>query len=238
MAPDHRTERDTPEKEALRRARATARHDILFAALPHIAFDGWTNTAMERGAEDAGLDAVDLARFYPGGVKEIFATFSRWTDLAAVEAIEKLNPEDTRLSERIEAGILARLDAMTPHREAVRRGVTWLALPGNGPTGLRALHKTVDDLWYAAGDRSPDFSYYTKRATLAAIWSATVLYWLDDKSEDFTATHAFVRRRLADIGRIAKARGRLEKLAGNLPDPGKLAKRWTGARRPTRPFRV
>ena len=77
----------------------------------------------------------------------------------------------------------------------------------------------MDAIWHAAGDRSADFSWYTKRAILAAVYSATVLYWLRDTSEDDAATLAFLDRRLAGIGRIGRLRGRAERLLARLPRP-------------------
>ena len=74
--------------------------------------------------------------------------------------------------------------------------------------------RTVDAIWHAAGDRSADFSWYTKRAILAAVYSATVLYWLRDTSEDDAATLAFLDRRLAGVGRIGRLRGRVEAALG------------------------
>ena len=70
--------------------------------------------------------------------------------------------------------------------------------------------RSVDAIWHAAGDRSADFSWYTKRAILAAVWTSTLLYWLRDTSEDDAATLAFLDRRLAGVGRIGSVRRRAE----------------------------
>ncbi len=62
----------------------------------------------------------------------------------------------------------------------------------------------MDAIWHLAGDRSADWSWYTKRAILAGVYGATLLYWLRDDSEDDEATLAFLDRRLAGVGRIGK----------------------------------
>ena len=93
-----------------------------------------------------------------------------------------------------------------------------LALPTNAPAAARVLARTVDALWAAAADRSADFSWYTKRAILAAIWSSTFLYSLTDAGEDDAATLAFLDRRLADHARLHRAQRRCgEALARCLP---------------------
>ena len=35
---------------------------------------------------------------------------------------------------------------------------------------MKNLYKTVDNMWYLAGDNSTDFNFYTKRLTLALIY--------------------------------------------------------------------
>jgi ubiquinone biosynthesis protein COQ9 len=97
-----------------------------------------------------------------------------------------------------------------------------LALPQHAPLALRLLYETVDGIWYAAGDNATDFSFYTKRITLAGIYAATLLYWLDDRSEGFAETRAFLERRLADAARFGASRRRLAKAFDRLPNPLRL----------------
>ena len=83
------------------------------------------------------------------------------------------------------------------------------AHPLHAPLAARCVARSVDAIWHAAGDASADFSWYTKRAILAAVWTSTLLFWLTDHSEDDAATLAFLDRRLAGVGQIGKLRGRV-----------------------------
>jgi ubiquinone biosynthesis protein COQ9 len=82
-----------------------------------------------------------------------------------------------------------------------------LALPTNAGQSARTLYRTVDAMWRAAGQQDTDFSFYTKRATLAAVYSATLLAWMADTSSDMEATEAFLDRRLRDVARIPQMTG-------------------------------
>ena len=75
------------------------------------------------------------------------------------------------------------------------------------------LYRTVDAIWYAAGDTSADFNFYTKRATLAGVFSSTLFYWLNDRSEGNEATWAFLDRRIDDVMRFEKFKGQFAKKA-------------------------
>jgi ubiquinone biosynthesis protein COQ9 len=126
------------------------------------------------------------------------------------------------LSCRVATALNLRLEVLLPWREAARRGLSVLAMPQNAPLGLRLLYDTVDAVWRGVGDRPTDFSFYTKRASLAAIQAAAMLYWLDDRSPGFADTQAFIERRLADLHRLTGLRGRLAAAADNLPNPLRL----------------
>lgn len=48
-----------------------------------------------------------------------------------------------------------------------------MTLPQNIKSSVTELHRLSDEMWYLAGDTSVDFSWYTKRATLSAVYAST-----------------------------------------------------------------
>lgn len=207
-----------------------AREAVVAAALPHVPFDGWTERALVAGARTAGSEASEAARLFPRGPVEAIEVYSGMADRAMAEAVAAL-PAETKMRERIAAGIRARLDFVAPHKEAARRATNTLALPHNAPIGLRLLYRTVDALWYAAGDKTTDFNFYTKRAILAAICSATFLYWFNDRSIDHAATLNFLERRLDEHARVHGAMERLKQRVEKFPNPFVFAERFRPDRR-------
>jgi ubiquinone biosynthesis protein COQ9 len=97
----------------------------------------------------------------------------------------------------------------------VRRALALLSLPFNAGLALKLLYKTVDAMWYAAGDTSTDFNFYTKRATLAGVYSSTLLYWLADRSPGSEATWDFLDRRIDDVMKIEKLKSRVKSWTGS-----------------------
>lgn len=182
--------------------RSLERDMAIEAMLPHVPFDGWTRKALARGVADAGMPADEADLLFPLGVADMVATFCDWADRRMESAALEL--EETRLSRRVKAVIAMRFQQNRAYKEAIRRAIGVLALPGNARVALACTARTVDAIWYAAGDRSADFSWYTKRAILSAVYSATVLFWLRDQSEDDADTMAFLDRRLAGVARIGR----------------------------------
>lgn len=185
------------------------RDEILLAALPNIAFDGWTRQAMRGGASAAGYETALLDRAFPNGVADLLEHFNAWADARMVERLADHDLTLMAMPERISLALRLRLEAMAPHREAVRRAAAYFALPTNSLLGWRLLYASVDTVWYAVGDQSTDFSYYTKRALLAPIMTTATCYWLADESEGFRETTAYIDRSLHNA---FAAQGALERL--------------------------
>jgi len=198
------------------------RDRLIAALLPDVAFDGWTRRALRRAAIRADIPPGEAEALFPRGAPDMIAAFSQWADRQMLQRLEKEPAEPVSLSRRIALALRLRFEVLMPWREAVRRGLSVLAMPQNAALGLRLLYDSVDAIWYGVGDRATDFSFYTRRATLAGIYAGAVLYWLDDRSADFADTEAFIERRLADLHRLTGWRKRLAAAADNLPNPFRL----------------
>lgn len=195
------------------------RDRLILAALPLVPFDGWSAKALGEAARDAGFDPTMGERAFPGGPVEAVVHFAAMADARLAEDAQAAGLELMKVGERIAWLVRRRLEPWAEHREAIRRAVTLLSLPSHAPAALNATWHTVDTLWYAAGDVSADFSFYTKRATLAAIYTATLLYWLDDRSEGAGDSWAFLRRRLDDAMALPRLRKTLTRKLDHLPNP-------------------
>ena len=195
--------------------RSTERDAAIVAMLPHVPFDGWTRRSLRMGLGDIGVSPDDAELLFPGGAADMIEAFCDWADRQMGEGAAGLDPA-LRLHQQVRAVIALRLEQNQPHKEAVRRALALLALPGHARLAAACMARTVDAIWHAAGDRSADFSWYTKRAILAAVYGATLLYWLRDTGEDDAATLGFLDRRLAGVGRIGSLRRRAETAFGRL----------------------
>lgn len=98
------------------------------------------------------------------------------------------------VAERLKFGVRTRLEMLEPVMATWPQGMAAGALPQNAPSTAKRLAKLSDEIWYFAGDKSTDFSWYTKRAILTGIYASTELFMLNDKSPNFQDTWAFLDR--------------------------------------------
>ena len=181
---------------------------LLDAILPHVAFDGWSPAAFEAAVRDADMEMAVARAVCPRGASDLAILFHQDGDRRMAEAYAAANTDDMRIRDRIALAIRLRLEA-TQDKEAVRRGTALFSLPHMAPDGARLIWGTADAMWTALGDPSEDVNWYTKRATLSAVYGAVVLYWLGDDSLDHQSTWDFVDRRIEDVMRIETAKAQI-----------------------------
>lgn len=197
---------------------AALRDRLADALMAEAAFDGWTRAALAASGRALDLPAGEAERLFPGGPLQALAYVSERADRRTVEDMEKEGIPALKIRDRIRSAVRIRLERHAGSREAARRALSTLSLPLNAGLALKLLYRTVDAMWYAAGDTSTDFNFYTKRATLAGVYSSTLLYWLNDRSPGAEATWAFLDRRIDDVMKFEKLKGQVRS--------------WTGPRRP------
>jgi ubiquinone biosynthesis protein COQ9 len=167
-------------------------------------FDGWTAKAVDTAAGQLGIDPAVARLAFPKDQAGMVEAYIHGVDAAMVAHFTPEVIAALKIRERIRELVWFRVQLMGPAREAVRSGLAILAMPQNAIRGLSIGWHSADLMWRLAGDASTDFNHYTKRLTLSALYAATLLAWLDDQSEGWMETSAFLDRRIADVMRFEK----------------------------------
>jgi len=180
------------------------RRQLALAVGENAVFDGWTKSAVDSAAGQLGVDPVQARLAMPKTQAGMIDTYIQEVDRALEAWFTPKRLEKLKIREKIRGLIWRRLEIMGPAREAIRRGLAILAMPQNLPLALRISWRSADLMWRIAGDTSTDFNHYTKRMTLGAIYGSTLLVWLDDQSEGWADTAAFLDRRIDDVMKFEK----------------------------------
>jgi ubiquinone biosynthesis protein COQ9 len=180
------------------------RRRLALAVGENAVFDGWTRAAVDSAAGQLGVDPLQARLAMPKGQAAMIELYIQEVDRALEAYFTPERLAKLKIREKIRALVWRRLEIMGPAREAVRRALAILAMPQNLPLGLRISWRSADLMWRIAGDTSTDFNHYTKRMTLGAVYGSTLLVWLDDESEGWTDTAAFLDRRIDDVMRFEK----------------------------------
>ncbi|WNO53744.1 COQ9 family protein [Stakelama saccharophila] len=172
------------------------------------AFDGWSPKAVDAAARTVGVDA-DVARLaFPGGAVDLIDAWFAYIDARMAEALPAEALAEMKIRERIAALVEKRLELLAGEREALRRAVAVLAMPQNVARAAKLGWRSADRMWRLAGDVATDYNHYTKRGILAGVYAATITVFLDDESERWAQTRAFLARRIEGIMRFEKAKAK------------------------------
>ena len=185
--------------------------DALAVTLPtHAVFDGWSRTALDGAAAELSVPADRAALCFPGGAIDMIDAWFAMIDRSMAATLEAQGVREMKIRARIRAAVLARLGEAARHPDALRRALAILGRPGNARRAAKLGWRAADAMWRAAGDSSVDFAWYSKRATLSAVYAATLMAWMDDDSEGFVDTHAFLDRRIDDVMKIEQLKARIK----------------------------
>ena len=198
------------------------RDRLVEAMLAHVPHNGWTWQALEMGATDLGLDPTEARRAFVGGLCEVTNHFAEWSDRRMLLELEKSDLSNMRIRDRIHTCVKTRLVINSPYKEAMRRLLSYLALPQNARLVSKMTWRTCSEMWYAAGDSSTDWNYYSKRGLLASVYSATILYWMADEGDlngDFPETWGFLERRIDNVLKTFGIPRRLKERLSDLLTP-------------------
>ena len=194
--------------------------DLVRAMMPHVPFDGWTWVAMENGAADIGFEQTKTENkriniyknLFHNGAIDFIEVFSEVIDIEVINNYSDVENKPQRIPEKIKKLILMRFSLCHKYKEAIKSSLSITALPNNSKKSIKMLYRTCNSIWRISGDNATDFSFYTKRISLAAVYSSTLLFWLNDASNDNKNTEQFLDRRLNDISKISKFKKPLNEL--------------------------
>ena len=182
---------------------------LMLAALPNVAFDGWSNSTFEAACRETDISERKARLFCPRGALDLAVAFHKWGDDQFEISFKKKRISKLKVREKIKKAVELRIK-LASDKEAVRRGVALFALPIYAFEGSRLIWDTADLIWELIGDNSEDYNWYSKRTILSAVYASTVLYWLGDDSEGNKETWHFLDRRIEDVMKFENAKVQLK----------------------------
>ena len=183
---------------------------LMKAALPNVAFDGWSNLTFVAACTEADFSERKARLLCPRGAIDLAVAFHKWGDDQLETTFKKKKFSQLKVRERIKKAVELRIK-LASDKEAVRRGVVLFSLPMHAFEGSRLIWETSDLIWELIGDNSEDYNWYSKRTILSAVYASTILYWLGEDSEGSEETWQFLDRRIEDVMKFENAKVQLNK---------------------------
>jgi ubiquinone biosynthesis protein COQ9 len=200
--------------------------DLRVALAPAVAdaavFDGWSEEAVKAAAAQAGVDEALALYAFSGGEMVMIEAWIGAIDAAMIRDLAPDALAAMPIRERIRRLVRYRLDAQAGREETLRRAQAIMAWPRNLVASAKLAWRSADVMWRLAGDVAVDFNHYSKRATLAGIYAATLAVFVDDDSIGKAETLKFLDRRIEGVMRFEKFKGQITRRDGMHFSPVRL----------------
>jgi len=153
----------------------TTKTKLLLSFLENVPFDGWSwqtlyfsanEIALVKSKKISEIEKDNIRNLFNNSLIDIIQEFNIYLDNEMKENFKKSKPKNMRIPDKIKSQIMLRLKAASKFKEATRISLGMMALPKNSKTALTMLYKTCDVIWRDCGDKSTDFSFYSKRLIL------------------------------------------------------------------------
>ena len=205
------------------------RNNILDEAKKYVAKYGWNKNLLNKIAEKSKYDSNTITALFPDGYKSLLQLYLDEINLKMTNESKTLNLIRLKVHERIRELFILRLDIMAKEKRIITKTFFHLLLPNNYKFSLINLYKTVDQMWFLAGDNSTDFNYYSKRAILASIYSRTMMHFINN--DDLELTINLFNMQLKQVSKIPKIKNSLKSITKITPFLFKLRENFNFTKR-------
>jgi len=199
---------------------------ILSNAKKHIPFDGWNEKILSTVANDLKIPINEIHALFPKNYRDLLELYLEDSESKMLIDCKKLNISNMKIDKKIYEIIFFRIKKNLNNKELIRKTFFALSLPKNSLLGISSLYKTVDNIWFLAGDNSLDFNFYTKRLILAGIYTTVLLYWFNDDNKDLKRTKSFLIKQIKRTSFIKKIKNSIVNVGGNTSNILNLKKRF------------
>ena len=178
-----------------------------------VSTDGWSENVLEK-LVNKNIDSSELAYYYPNGYKDILKFSLDEINNSLEKIISKTNIINLPLNKRIKKILMTRIEILNKDKKFYNKTFNHLILPQNAKISKKSLYKSVDTMWYLAGDNSTDFNFYTKRLILSGIYISSLLIYFNKNIEEAEIN---IDKSLKRISKLPKLKERFSFIKDNLP---------------------
>ncbi|GAA5252312.1 COQ9 family protein [Candidatus Rickettsia kedanie] len=157
-------------------------------------FNEWNNKLLEEAEEKCDFAKGCTLIVFPEGLSEIIEFFESYLDNIMLERLKTIE-EPAKIRDKISLAVKIRIKTVLPIIHS--KNAAYFAL--NPMQGTEVAFHSCDAIWRYTGDKSLDFNYYTKRGLLLSVYISSILFYIQDASENYIETDQFIDTAVENI---------------------------------------
>ena len=160
---------------------------------------GWSRETLLQCAKKQRISTSVLAKLFPSFEYDVLKFIIAQNNTQVEKNYNSFNNSRLKTRDKIKTILELKFDSNEYLKKALPEMLKFLLRPGNLLMSIKMLHENSDFIWNLAGDKSNDFSFYSKRGLLSMVYLATLIYWLNDKSTKSIGTKNFISKSVDGI---------------------------------------
>ncbi len=160
---------------------------------------GWSRETLLQCAKKQRISTSVLAKLFPSFEYDVLKLIIAQNNTQVEKNYNSFNNSRLKTRDKIKTILELKFDSNEYLKKALPEMLKFLLRPGNLLMSIKMLHENSDFIWNLAGDKSNDFSFYSKRGLLSMVYLATLIYWLNDKSTKGIGTKNFISKSVDGI---------------------------------------
>ena len=160
---------------------------------------GWSRETLLHCAKKQKLSTPNLALMFPSFEYDVLKYLIAQNNSLVEKNYNSFNNSRLKTRDKIKTIMELKFDSNAYLKDALPEMLKFLLRPGNIFMSIKMLHQNSDFIWKLAGDKSNDFNYYSKRGLLSMVYLASLIYWLNDKSNKGIGTKNFISKSVDGI---------------------------------------
>ena len=195
---------------------------ILKLAKLIIANEGLNSNTFETIAAKQNLNINEINLLFPEGNKDLLKYSLEQLNIELQEYCKLIDLIRLPLHKRIRKILLSKIEIMNKEKNFYKKIFLNSLLPNKSVSLPKQLYKSIDQIWYLAGDASVDFNFYTKRLILAGIYSRVVLFFFNNNNQ--SELENLLDLNLKRVAKIPELKSKINIIKDYLPKVMKFVK--------------
>ena len=160
---------------------------------------GWSRETLLQCAKKQRITTSVLAKLFPSFEYDVLKFIIAQNNIQVEKNYNSFNNSRLKTRDKIKTILELKFDSNEYLKKSLPEMLKFLLRPGNLLMSIKMLHENSDFIWNLAGDKSNDFSFYSKRGLLSMVYLATLIYWLNDNSTKGIGTKNFISKSVDGI---------------------------------------
>ncbi len=195
---------------------------VLKHAKPFITKNGLDKNSLRKISKKHGLVSDEVDLLFPEGNVDLIKFSLKQLNSELEKYCKKIDLIRLPVHKRIRKILLSKIYLMNKDKIFYKNIFLNLLIPKINLNLSSQIYKSVDQIWFIAGDTSTDFNFYTKRLILSGIYSRIMLFFFNNNNQE--ELEAILDESLKRVSKIPQLKSKLKIIKEYLPKITKFVK--------------